>query len=102
MWSPHDNRISEMKGHVTGVMGEGINVRRPDIANVARPMSVAGRSKGDSSSGAGKPAGWLILIFSDNRLCCRRRTGCGRRDGEGDPGIPACWPVFRSKLSVSL
>jgi hypothetical protein len=34
-------------------------------------------------------AAWLTLIFSDNRLCRWRRSGRGRRDGEGDPGIPA-------------
>ena len=47
-------------------------------------------------------AAWLMLIFSDDGLCRRRRPGRGRRDGEGDPGIPAGWPVFRSELAVSL
>ena len=43
-----------------------------------------------------------LLIFSDDRLCRRRRSGRGRRNGKRHPGIPACWPVFRSELSVSL
>src|SRR6476619_7892012 len=43
-----------------------------------------------------------ILIFSDDGFCCRRRAGRRRRDGEGDPGIPATGTILRGKLSVSL
>src|SRR3954464_5096539 len=43
-----------------------------------------------------------ILIFSDDGLCCRRRAGRRRRDGEGDPGIPATGTILCGKLSVSL
>ena len=35
----------------------------------------------------------VILIFSDDRLCRRRRSGRGRRDREGDPGIPAAGTI---------
>src|SRR5438128_5233912 len=42
------------------------------------------------------------LIFSDDGFCCRRRAGCRRRDGEGDPGIPATGTILCGKLSVSL
>src|SRR4051794_33809156 len=44
----------------------------------------------------------LASVFSNDRLGRRRRSGRGRRDGEGDPGIPAEGPVFRSELSVGL
>src|SRR6267142_6721361 len=43
-----------------------------------------------------------MLIFSDDGFCRRRRSGRGRRNGKGHPRIPTGWPVFRSKLSVSL
>src|SRR6478735_6616707 len=49
-----------------------------------------------------RAAACLILIFSDDRLCRRRRPGRGRRDGEGDPGIPATGTILCGKLSVSL
>src|SRR5437016_5308987 len=42
------------------------------------------------------------LIFSDDGFCCRRRAGRRRRDGEGDPGIPATGTILCGKLSVSL
>src|SRR6476660_9490221 len=43
-----------------------------------------------------------MLIFPDDRLCSRRRAGRRRRDGEGDPGIPAAGTILCGKLSVSL
>src|SRR5438034_10715683 len=42
------------------------------------------------------------LIFSDDGFCCRRGAGRRRRDGEGDPGIPATGTILCGKLSVSL
>src|SRR5258708_11635269 len=49
-----------------------------------------------------KAAAWLMLIFSDDGFCRRRRSGRGRRDREGNPSIPAGGPVCRVELSVSL
>ena len=43
-----------------------------------------------------------MLIFSDDGPCRRRRSGCGRRDREGDPGIPARCPICIAEFAVGL
>src|SRR5438270_5220219 len=81
-------------------------IRFPCVAPIRRVggtvlVGAIGRSRTSLENNRPAPA-TPILIFSDNGFCCRRRAGRRRRDGEGDPGIPATWTILCGKLSVSL